>query len=256
MRRTSPKVGITLLLIIAACDVLGQSALPASSSASSETSQELQVIKAQIQTTKDYQEQFLSVVEWSLSAVLAMALGLAAFNWYTSKITYERDIQSLHQENKSLHAELTALLKTETEAAAKLLNDQMSNRQAEIQAAIETLLDQKLSKHASALDNLKYELLDLKFQHIKGEAKRAITEKQFGWAIYKYCDLLDVTIEKGSYYYEIGDALDAMGEILDKPETKLSSDYVTKAVETLKRLPQRYQAAAQNLIPKINRAHG
>jgi chromosome segregation ATPase len=241
-------------LLLASTIVFAQVTAPASPLPSTPT-EELQVLKAQIATTQQYQEQFVSMVQWSLGAVLAMALGLAAFNWYSSKVSYERDIASLRQENKALHAELSALIKIETEASAKRLIESLSERQADIQAAVAKALESKLAKHSADISQLNSKILELRYTLTELEAEDAEGEKRYAWAIYKYCDLLDISVKNASDHYQVGEILDVIGKLLENPATSLSADDVTHAVEALKRLPQRYQAAAQNLIPRINRAH-
>ncbi len=245
---------VPALMLIAAAVVSAQVTAPASPSPNPQT-EELQVLKAQLATTEAYQDQFVSMVQWSLGAVLAMALGLAAFNWYTSKASYERDIASLRLENRALHAELSALIKADIEASAKRLIEGLSDRQADIQAAVAKALDPKLSKHSSDISQLRSDVHELQYELIEREAEDAARDKSYAWAIYKYCDLLDISVQNRSDHYQVGAILDAIGKLLDNPATSLSADNVTHAVEALKRLPQRYQAAAQNLIPRINRAH-
>jgi hypothetical protein len=221
----------------------------------SHATEELHVLKVQLATIQDYQDQFVSMVQWSLGAVLAMALGLAAFNWYSSKASYERDIASLRQENKALHAELTAMIKAEADASAKRLVEALSERQKEIQAAVAKSLDPKLQKHSSDIADLISDVLELQYERIKQNAEEAAKNERYAWAIYEYCDLLDLSVKNHSDHYQVGDILDEIQKLLGNPKTLLSADDVTHATESLKRLPQRYQAAAQNLIPKISWAH-
>lgn len=223
--------------------------------ASSEERQQIQLLKAQAETVQGYQDQFISIVQWSLGAVLAMALGLAAFNWYSSKVSYERDIQSLRQENKALHAELTALLKTETDAASKRLSGELSARQLNIEGAVAKTLEPRLASLASQLLDQKKKLLELRYELTEREAEEAVKENSYAWAIYKYCELLDLSVKQGSDFYQVGEILDNIRGLLDNPATALTADNVTGAVEALKRLPPKYQPAAENIIPRIQKAH-
>jgi len=210
--------------------------------------QETLLLKAKLETMEQYQDQFISMVQWSFGAVFAMALGLAAFNWYSSKVSYDRDIQSLHLENKTLRAELLALLKKENDVASKRLANELSDCQSNIQAAVTKDIKQQLADH-------KNKLLELDFTNTQREAKDAVNEKRYTWGIYKYCQLLRISVRQGSDRYEVSEILDTIGELISKPNTSLDAENVTNAVETLKNLPERYQAAAENLISKITAAH-
>lgn len=121
-------------------------------------STEVQVLEAQVEIMRNYQEQFVSVITWSLGAVLTMAFGLAAYNWYSTKVSYERDIQALRQEKKALHAELSSLLKSETEQAATRLLGELATKQAEIQSSLAKVFDSKLSEIRTEVLDLQYKL--------------------------------------------------------------------------------------------------
>ena len=185
------------------------------------------------------------MVIWSCVRNGARAGGI---NWYSSKVSYDRDIQSLHLENKTLRAELLALLKKENDVASKRLANELSDCQSNIQAAVTKDIKQQLADY-------KNKLLELDFTNTQREAKDAVNEKRYTWGIYKYCQLLRISVRQGSDRYEVSEILDTIGELISKPNTSLDAENVTNAVETLKNLPERYQAAAENLISKITAAH-
>ncbi|MCP4116919.1 MAG: hypothetical protein GY737_16255 [Desulfobacteraceae bacterium] len=215
--------------------------------------EEVQLLKTQIKMIEGYENQFISIILWSLSAVIAMALGLSAFNWYTSKTSYERDVQSLRQENKALKAELLARLKSETDVASKSLSKGLSDRQAEIEVVVTKNLNAKLAIQSSQLAGHKQEILELRYSITKKEAEEAIESKDYSQGIYTYCKLLEITVQK-NIVYQVNEILDEIGVILDKIETSLSSYYVTEIVESLRRLPEKYQTVVENIILKVNKA--
>ena len=45
---------------------------------------QFEVLKAELETTQAFQDRFISMVQWSMGTVIAIALGLAAFSWYSS----------------------------------------------------------------------------------------------------------------------------------------------------------------------------
>lgn len=242
------RIAVFVLIAVWSSIALGQAVPHATPNPTPVSGPEVAVLTAQLQTMQAYQDQFISIVSWSLAAVLAMALGLAAFNWYSSRTSYDRDIQALRQENKALHAELSAIISRETEQASARISEQLAKRQSEIQAALSKMFDPKIS-------DLKNGILNLEFNFTRLEAENAATSKSFAWAVYKYCRLLEISVRQGSDHYEVGEILDRIGDLVDKPETSLTADNVTDAVEVLKNLPRRYQTAADNVIPRIRKAH-
>jgi hypothetical protein len=217
---------------------------------------EVAVLRAQLETIEAYQDQFLSVVLWSLGAVIAMSLGLAAFNWFANKVSYERDIQAIKQENQAVISVLEAQLKSEIGQESQKIVSEIGAREESIKSAIIKELSKKIDTQASTISKQAKAILDLQFDSVERDAEDSVAKKSYEWAIYRYCDLLNISVKNESLSYEAGDILDKISEILDKPGVSLSSDNVTKAIETFNNLPPSHHTAAQNLIPKIKRAHG
>ncbi|MDP1550585.1 MAG: hypothetical protein Q8L97_10585 [Nitrosomonas sp.] len=218
--------------------------------------QEIAVLRAQLESIEKYQDQILSVVLWSLGAVIAMSLGLAAFNWFANKVSYERDIQAIKQETQAGVSVLEAQLKSEIGQETQKITSEIGAREESMKIAIIKELSKRIDAQTRVIDKQAKEILDLQFENVEREAEDSVAKKRYEWAIYKYCDLLNISVKQGSYSYQAGEILDKISQILDKPEVSLSSDNVTKAIETFSNLPPSHLTAAQNLIPKIKKAHG
>ncbi len=244
---------ILLSFLFAGSSIADESKTPIQNS--DNASQEIQLLHAQLKATKEYQEQFISIIQWSLSAVLAMALGLAAFNWYTSKLSYDRDIKSLRVENKSFHNDLSLQIKEElTKSSAKLLGE-LETREKSIKSAAVNAIKPDLDALNSKISSQKRTLLNLEYDFKEQQAINAVENKRYSWAIREYCYLLKISVRQGSAHYQVGDILDEIGDLLVKPEISLSADDVTDAISALNSLPEKYKNAANNLVPKINKAH-
>lgn len=224
-------------------------------SSGTQQAQELQILKAQVASMEKYQSQFISIVLWSLGAVLAMALGLSAFNWYSNKFSYEREIQAIKQASDRSYDSNAAQLKSELEAQSKSILDDLSTREESIRDSVANELNKKMNAQSSNIKRCQRDILSLQFSDVERAAKDAVRDKRFEWALHNYCELLRISVKQGSDYYEAGEILDEMSTLLDKPNIELNSDEVTQLTETLRGMPERYLAAAENLIPKVNNAH-
>lgn len=214
--------------------------------------EEILLLKVQLQTTREYQQQFLSVVLWSLGSIIALAVGLAAFNWYSSKISYERELEALSRENRGFQSELKALLQHEIDEKSSTLIERLDDRQSDIESTVRNVLEKQLSELSSQIGGLKKRLVGLEYNDIERQAEAAVAEKRYSWAIYKYADLILVSIAQGPDHYEATEIIDRIREILDKHKPTLSANDVSHATESLKKLSGSLAAPAEGLIEVIN----
>ncbi|TCB36858.1 hypothetical protein E0H82_03890 [Acinetobacter sp. ANC 4910] len=56
---------------------------------------QIEVLKAQVEVMKSYQDKFLSTVYWSLGGVLGIVVLLVGYNWFTNFKNQEKEIQTL-----------------------------------------------------------------------------------------------------------------------------------------------------------------
>jgi hypothetical protein len=215
---------------------------------------EVVALRAQLETMRSYQDRFIAIVLWALGTVITIALGLAAFGWYTNKTTYERDRDALRQERETLRHELRALLSDEIRRVSQELTASLSEREKSASQATEKSLDAKLEKLNSRMNSIAGDVLDVQHDTVVREAEEALRDKRYAWALYKYSESLESSVKRRADHYEVGDTLDEMRKILDIPDVSLDADAVTTTVEALKRLPTRYQAAAESLIRRVKQA--
>lgn len=230
---------LTLLLMGSLCAQVRQPAA---------NSPEVTALKAQVATMREYQDRFLDIVQWSLGTVVTITIGLLAFGWYTNKTTYDRDRDALRQERDSLRHELRALVSDEIRRVSQELETAASAAEKPLQERLEKSFASKLSRYDSRLDSITGDILTLQASNVEREAMEAMQKKRYNWAIYKYCDALELSVKRQADHYEVPDILDAIKQALQSPGLKLDADDITRMVEILGRLPTRYQAAAENLI--------
>jgi hypothetical protein len=214
----------------------------------------LAVLVAQMEVVKSYQDTFVSIVLWSLGSVLAMALGLAAFNWYSSRVIYERDIQALRHENQAVVRVIEAELKGEFSEFFQSLEKSLSSSVDAMEKDVEGRLNGSLNSQSLKIESLKKRIVDLEFEVTKIKAESALKENRLSWAIYQYLDLLLISVEQGSCHYEAGDILDVISEILDLDDASIPSEYVTKAIDVFDSLPQGYRVVGERLLSKFHDA--
>ena len=212
------------------------------------TSEEIQLLKAQLQATQHYQEQFLSIIQWSLGSVIAIALGLAAFNWFSSKVSYDRDL-------KALKSEVTGHIDQELANASNKLENSLQDKEKDITLKILSATKNDFDKINKRLNSHNGRLLNLEYDNIERQAEEALNKKSYTWAIYQLSELMEISVKNGSDSYQVGDILDQISKILDVDGVTLDSDNVIHTTEALKNLPDIYKSAAENLMQKVSKAH-
>ena len=134
---------ITCLLLLTATITTAQTATNTTLQSEHRSTTEIMVLRAQLDTMKDYDQRLLDTVHWSLGIVVATLAFLVGYNWYTNHRGIERDKAALKEELASglttLDAKLRELLATKlaeadkhfreaSESATSSLRDQVNKR--------------------------------------------------------------------------------------------------------------------------------
>lgn len=212
------------------------------------TNTEVVELRAQLAVVRDYQDRFIGVVLWSLGAVVTMTIGLLAFGWFTNKVNYERDRDSVRQERDNLRSELRSFISDEIRRVSQDVSSTLNDREKLIEQRVERTAVAHVQRVTSQLKDLAGRVHDIEHENLERDATRAAKEKRYGWAIYKYCQLLDSSVRRESDSYEVPDILDAIKAMLTTPGVKTSADDVTELATALNKLPNKYHAAAETVI--------
>lgn len=210
-------------------------------------SPEVVALRAQVETMKDYQEQFVEVVLWSLGGVVALVLALLAFSFFSSKTNYDRDRRFLEQERKNIEEEIQAKMRHEFVELSEKISLLVSEREDLIKGKIEGSVLSRIGNISSRLDDLKDDVLDLRYDALKREAEEGERSNQIGWAIYKYRQMLEISITRG-FDFQFSDLLDSIKKCLSSSSLKVDSDELSELSSVLKRLPPKYGVASEHLI--------
>ena len=242
-----------LWLILLAATVTVLAAEPASAPASAAQAAEIAVLKAQLDVMRQMQDSFLSMAQWALGTAVAVGLALAAFGWHTNKTNYERDREALQSEAKALRDSLAATLKEGLREAQSAVDQSLAARQTAIQAAVEKANQAKLDAQAAKLNGVRDDVYQIQAESMEKEADESVTKAMYGWAVYKYGQVLDLYVTRHTDEYEAADILDKLLKIVRTQGVSLDADTVNTAVETLQRLPKRHHAACEPLISGLKR---
>ena len=240
------------LLLSALCVSAATTTATAASAASHPLpSTEVAVLRAQLETTKQFHDAYMTVTVWALGTAVAIVLALALFSWFTSKSNYERDRAFLEEKVTQLRAEISTLsekassqIQTETTAA-------LESRQAAITKSIEASIAQKLTSLSRRITESKGLALDLHIAAKLEKASQSVGQKMYDFAIVEYCEAISLQVQRGSDSYLAGDVFDKINETLRVPGLSISADNLTDAIATLEALPVAHKHITDSMIPRL-----
>src|SRR5258706_15519887 len=125
-------------------------------------------MRSQLEQVRRHDDQLLSIISTSIQVVVVMALGLAAFSWFTNTRIYERDLVAIRRETES------ALANAEQRIGVELEKKLQSAKQDQAKTA-EDAAQRAITGVASSLADLRGDFLwseYLKFDQ-RGDAEFA-----------------------------------------------------------------------------------
>lgn len=181
---------------------------------------QIEVLKAQVEVMKSYQDKFLSTVYWSLGTVAALVVFLAGFNWFTNNRNAEKEA-ALHKEmitNElnsikndigqqflNLKQDFQNELTQELESMRGMQNESNSVIKNELESRISTKFNSQIIGLKNEQKAMKRDLLVIKYDNW---LKKDIPSNAFRVAV----DLL--ALSENDYAHRIGDAFDKINKAL------------------------------------------
>jgi hypothetical protein len=167
-------------------------------------------IEAQLAIIRDYNDDFLSTVHWSLGVVSTMTLILLGFSWFSN-------FRILDREKEALRGELTTFLSLrlkELEASLDKKNlDELTLLRQKVGETTKAAIASSLAPVEARLDGLRDQVLDLRFSEAKGEYQEWCRQKVLTNQCRAARRMLELA-EEMRYGYYINEALDKLIESL------------------------------------------
>jgi hypothetical protein len=147
MKSIYPPLALFLFLLLASAPTLAQTGpavrtpSPVASSPATDSA-EVQVLKAQLQTMKEYNEQILATVYWSLGGIVGLAVVLCGYSWYNNNLLFEREKELTRKELRAL---LQEDFQSSFDTANETIDDKSRVRISDFENEIDTRLNNKIS---------------------------------------------------------------------------------------------------------------
>lgn len=213
------------------------------------TTIEVEVLRAQLDATREYQQELLQTVYWSLGTVLAVAVILVGYNWFVGFQTSERDKAALRSEMESFVRQHV------DEKIAADLKKQADESLRTAKFTAETVVAPLAEKVAG----LTHDLNLLEYQSEGTEARYWLEQGRvpanaFDCYLRKLKVARRFSTEQGQYHY-VTPTITEINQLLDTG-FRPGADQVTEALAVLDRLQRApYTGVVQNLRGRLTAAN-
>jgi hypothetical protein len=212
---------------------------------------QVEVLKAQLAATRQFRDQLLTVVCWSIATIAAIAALHVVYSWFIKNRVYERDKESLAQalkvtidqrlremnnfyefESPNVHND-RKLLANRNAQDSDLAKD-VTKRLNELAEMIPSAVDRAMKKQSAKLEELNQKVHLLKIDFLTLECDERRSKQLFRDALHSSSQILDEALEIGSDR-EISNALESISTDLssviarnDLLDTQVKQDLLAK----------------------------
>ena len=209
-------------------------------------------LETAIQLIKEYNDDFLAVILWSLATLSGLAALLVGFNWFQSNRLLRGEIESLRAELRGIIdsrlAEIEAPLRTSLDQA-------MAEQRKATATAVKTTVTAALSPLQNDLVFLQRRVGDLEYDSLEAGVKLWLREDVPTNACRSATDLLAKATELQNHW-RIGDALDLLDKSLSALQAKagkLEAIWLSQTEHALERVGDEHKSARNALSSKLQK---
>lgn len=210
---------------------------------SSEDARRIDSLEAQLSVISEYNDDFLSLVVWSLSTVGAITIVLIGFNWFQSNRALKKEFDALQTElSQRLAADKVEML---TKIDAKL---------GELEKSIKQIAADAAMKHVGAL---KPRILELEFNAHEKDYEHWMEKAVPGNALTATREMLACSIEV-DWDWRISSALECIHSVLDlarKGGKRMELQDLAEIEAVVATIPDSNKTARMALLKKLASLH-
>lgn len=150
-----------------------------------ESDTEKMLLKQEVELLKNYNQQLLNTIYWSIGAVFTLALFVVGAGWYVNFRLYEKDKNEIQ---RSLNESLGRRFAQETEA----LKEQFQQEASSIKDIAKKTGEKTASVLQKQFSNMQQEMLHMQYKMLEQEAKSWRDKKVFSNEFYTYSQMLAI----------------------------------------------------------------
>lgn len=204
----------------------------------SEAKQQVKLLEAQLQVTRDYQGSLLDTVYWALSGVFIVASLLLGFGWLVNFKIYERD-------KEALKAELENIARAKGAELDESIAKKMTSINANIDKQIKESIAELMKPHISSISAVERRVFQIEFEHLEEKMK---VNPSNNMALTDALRLLELCNKRD--HGKVPDIVHFMLKTIDKGG-KLTATEITRVNAVLDLLPTHYQTLTEKLRTRL-----
>lgn len=195
---------------------------------------QIEVLKAQVDVMKSYQDKFLSTVYWSLGGVFGIVILLVGYNWFTNFKNQEKDIQTLKN------------------YVEQELRDKKLELEGDINKKIKDISERENTALWRDIYDLQYQLHLIDFNDCK-------ERKIYATCIRRAKSMIEIS-KKMKYEFRVNRVLDYLVDVLEltlneRHKKIMTADIISIIQETLSLAGDEYAPVKKRVNELISKIH-
>ncbi len=156
----------------------------------------------------------MSVVLWSLGAVVGLTILLAGFNWFQNNRMLQRELESVRSELKAL---IASQVSEAERPLAQRIDARLSEVESQLKKTVETTVTKATAPLIGKVDDIGNRLGNIEFASHKAEFDHWLTKGVPSNACSKAAQLIDKAVDLHNEY-DISQSLNLLSTALDALE--------------------------------------
>lgn len=202
-----------------------------------------ELLLREIEVMKQYDQDLLETVYWSLGALLTIAVLLIGFGWFANFKVYERDKESIRRDLNSFIQSEFKSIQNSVESKIKSEFESVESKISELSLSVfdENIKDVNglIGNNSRNIDSIKTDIVKFKYELLEIEAKSYQEKGSLTNAFRSQSRIIPIVLNT-SYSWQVSFTLDKMQsllvEMIEKKEVYLDADdihAVTKILDSI-----------------------
>ena len=168
-------------------------------------------LEATVELIREYNDDFMSVVLWSLGAVVGLTILLAGFNSFQNNRMLQRELESVRSELKAL---IASQVSEAERPLAQRIDARLSEVESQLKKTVETTVTKATAPLIGKVDDIGNRLGNIEFASHKAEFDHWLTKGVPSNACSKAAQLIDKAVDLHNEY-DISQSLNLLSTALD-----------------------------------------
>jgi len=214
---------------------------------------ELLLLKEQFLIVREFNDDFLAIVLWSLSVLLTLTIVLLGFNWFQGSRAIKRELASINTElNSSIEIskqELKYEINGEVEKLEQLLEDK-----------VKRISKQAIEPLKNKIESLEHKILMLEYDSLEADVKNLQENNLLSTAVKSCAELIECAIQI-DWDWKLSNAIDLMKGLFDEvdgkgiKEARIDTQDIIEIEAQVKKVPDSHRILRDSLLKRLREFH-